>query len=159
MGGVPPCVKVCQEAPCCSLSLSPTIPCTSQVGHHHKAVSKEVTVRDSGLYGGKQANSSNLLTRFLIKSPLLGLFTDSSGPSHGGFDPVFLQAFLLSAVLSFLHDCRSWTLAFHFIFIWLLPQLPIFKHFAYYQSGPSCTLLSFILLIGSSVGPAFPKRK
>lgn len=89
--------------------------------------------------------------------PPLGLFTDSSGLSCGGLDPVFLQAFLLSAVPSFLHNCQSWTLAFHFIFIWLLPQLPIFEHFAYYQSGSSCTLLSSILLIGSSVGPTFPK--
>lgn len=120
-------------------------------------MSKEVTVKDLGLYGSKQAVSSNLLTRFLIKSPPLGLFTDSSGLSCGGLDPVFLQAFLLSAVPSFLHNCQSWTLAFHFIFIWLLPQLPIFEHFAYYQSGSSCTLLSSILLIGSSVGPTFPK--
>lgn len=89
--------------------------------------------------------------------PLLGLFKDSFSLSPGGFDPLFLQAFLLSAVPSFLHNCCIWTLAFHFIFIWLLPQLPIFECFAYYQSGPFCTLLSSILLIGLSMDPAFPK--
>lgn len=115
-------------------------------------------MRDAGLHGGKQANSSNLLKRFSIKPPtpawLVHRFLQSLS---WGVDPLFLQAFLLSAVPSFLHNCCSWTLAFHFIFIWLLPQLPIFERFAYYQSGPFCTLFSSILLIGLSMDPAFPK--
>lgn len=51
---------------CCSLSQGPTLPCSSQAGHHHK----EVTVRDTDLHGGKQANSSNLLKCFSINSPV-----------------------------------------------------------------------------------------
>lgn len=154
------CAKVCQGAPSCSLSQehSPCCPMLLSSWPSAQRTEKEVTVRGTALRGGKQANSSNLLKRFSINlpPPLLGFFTDSFSLFPGGVDPLFLQAFLLSALPSFLHNCCCWTLAFHFIFIWLLPQLPIFEHFAYYQSGPSCTLLSSILLIGLSMDPASP---